>query len=315
MPPKERSEGQGARWTYSKRGYALAHSFRQLKRHKLASLGTLLALGITLSLPFILYFSSAALATLSQRSLQGESLTAYLDLKVSDIEGAELARQWQEFPDVASTEFISKDQALAMLGEETDIRGALEILKTNPLPAAIIVYPETGSVESELIESLASTLGALPMVSRVQLDLRWVRRLEAAVALTKWIGGLMAAFLTLTALLVIANTIRLELARRRDEMEVARLLGASSHFMNRPIIYTGALYGFLGGLIACTIALLALNAIRAPADDLSSLYQSTFTLALPRFPQILLVLAISTALGLVGAVISLYRPSRQLTHE
>lgn len=312
---QQRTDGQGARWTYSRRGHALSHSIRQLKRHKLASLGTLMALGITLSLPFILYFSSGALATLSQRSVQGESLTAYLDVKVNDIEGAALAQQWQQLPDVASTQFISKDQALAILSEQTDIRGALEILQANPLPAAIIVYPDTVAADSELVESLATAIRELPMVASVQLDLRWVRRLEAAVTLTKWVGGLMAAFLTLTALLVIANTIRLELARRRDEMEVSRLLGASTHFMNRPIVYTGALYGFLGGVIACTIALFTLNAIRAPADNLSALYQSTFTLALPGITQILLVLGVSIGLGLAGAVGSLYRPSHHLTHK
>ncbi len=306
---------QGPRWAYTKRGYALAQSIRQLKSRKLASLSTLLVLGITLSLPFILYFASTLLADLSERSLQGESLTAYLADTVNDIDGASLATAWRSRSGVEDTDYISREQALAMLAEQTDIRSAIEALGANPLPGAIIVYPQTDAVNASQIESLAQSLRELPDVVLVQLDLRWVRRLEALVTLVKWVGGLLAAFLTLTALLVIGNTIRLELSRRRAEMEVASLLGAPAQFVNRPIVYTGALYGFLGGIVACTIALLALNAIRQPADNLSSLYQSTFALKMPELTQILIVLALSVVLGLVGAIGSLYRPSRQLTHR
>ena len=310
---REASGGCGPRWTYSRRGYALAQSLRQLRRYKLASIGTLLVLGITLSLPVILYFASATLAKLNQRSVQGESLTAYLSPTVSDLEGAQLAKDWLAQPGIGRTEYVSQDQALAMLGEATDIRDAIEALGTNPLPGSIIIYPAENALDPTQIESLADAMGKIPKVDQIQLDLRWVRRLDAVVSLVKWIGGLLAGFLTLTALIVITNTIRLELSRRRVEMEVSSLLGASRGFMNRPILYTGALYGFLGGLIACTIALITLNAIRSPADDLSLLYQSNFTLSMPEPSQMLLAAAVSVALGLIGAISSLDLSSRQIT--
>jgi len=306
--------GEGPRWGYSKRGYALLQSLRQLKRYRIASLGTLFVLGITLSLPTILYFSSSTLAAIGQRSAQGESLTAYLDTGISSLDGAALANELQSRTDIDRTSFISSDQALEMLAEQSNIESAIALLGVNPLPGAIVVHPATDVLDANGVQNLASYLEQLQQVTRVQLDLRWVQRLEAAVALLKWVGGLLAIFLTLTALLVIFNTIRLEISRRRAEMEVANLLGASSHFMNRPILYTGALYGFLGGIIAIVIALITLNSIRAPADELSSLYQSTLSLAMPEPTQILVALLVSVVLGLAGAAGSLYRTSRQLTH-
>ena len=98
-------------------------------------------------------------------------------------------------------------------------------------------------------------------------------------------------------------------------MEVASLLGAGSYFMNRPILYIGALYGLLGGVVASIIALLAFNAIREPADTLSSLYESSFRLGLPTPSQIGIVLAVSITLGLLGALSSLYRTSHHLTYR
>ena len=158
--------------------------------------------------------------------------------------------------------------------------------------------------------ALARELGELPGVERVQVDLRWVQRLRAALALVQRVTWLLGGFLLLTALLVITNTIRLELARRREELEVSRLLGANGAFLYRPVFYTGILYGFLGGLIACALALPALQLLRGPAEELAALYGGAFRLPLPSPSAIGLVVLVSTALGVLGALLTLYGPSR-----
>ena len=298
---------------YTQRGYALKQSLKQFKRYKFASTTTLLVLGITLALPVILLFAGNALQQLGMRNLEGESLTAYLQTDLSDLQGAELAENWLGKPGIRSTRYISRDEALSLFREKSDIGEAISILGNNPLPGAIMVFPDSNALSSGRVDSLLAELQAVPGVNRIQMDLRWVKRLQAVVALIQLVGGLLAGFLTLTALLVIGNTIRLELLRRRSEMEVANLLGASRGFMNRPILYTGALYGFLGGLVACLIALLSFYAIREPAHELSSLYESSFQLLMPTANQIFIVLGVSLLLGIVGALSSLYRPSQQLT--
>lgn len=315
MTPEEPASAAGPRWTYGKRGYALAQSLRQLKRHKFASLLTLLVLGITLALPVMLLFASSALQQLSTRSLDGESLTAYLQDSISDLDGSALAEEWATREGIRSTRYIGRDEALSLFQQNSDISAAIDALGTNPLPGAIMVFPDSQTLRAGRIDTLAGELRSVEAVERVQFDLRWVKRLQAIVSLIRLVGGLLAGFLTLTALLVIGNTIRLELLRRRSEMEVASLLGAGSYFMNRPILYIGALYGLLGGIVASIIAVLAFNAIRQPADALSSLYESAFKLSLPTVAQIGIVLAVSITLGLLGALSTLYRPSQHLTHR
>ncbi len=315
MTPEEPASAAGPRWTYGKRGYALAQSLRQLKRHKFPTLITLLVLGITLALPVMLLFASSALQQLSTRSLEGESLTAYLQDSISDLDGVALAEKWATQEGIRSTRYISRDEALSLFQQNSDISAAIDALGINPLPGAIMVFPDSNTLRSERIDALARDLQRSGAVERVQFDLRWVKRLQAIVSLIRLVGGLLAGFLTLTALLVIGNTIRLELLRRRSEMEVASLLGAGSYFMNRPILYIGALYGLLGGVVASVIAVLAFNAIRQPADALSSLYESSFQLNMPTPSQIGIVLAVSITLGLLGALSSLYRSSQHLTHR
>ncbi|MFT5895424.1 MAG: cell division transport system permease protein [bacterium] len=311
----QKVRASGSKWQYTKRGYALSQSVKQLNRYKMASFVTLIVLGITLALPVILLFASTALQQLGTRSLEGESLTAYLNIDISDLQGAALAQAWKEKPSIRSTRYISKDEALQLFRQNSDIGDAISVLGSNPLPGAVMVFPDSNTLSSARLDTLVSQLRQLDSVARIQLDLRWVKRLKSVVSLIQLVGGLLAGFLTLTALLVIGNTIRLELLRRRSEMEVANLLGATNSFMNRPILYTGALYGFLGGAVACLVAVLAFSAIQEPAHELSSLYESSFRLLMPNFSQILIVLGVSVLLGILGAFGSLYRPSQQLTYR
>jgi len=311
----QRMKASGSKWQYTRRGYALSQSIKQFKRYKIASTITLIVLGITLALPVILLFASSALQQLGTRSLDGESLTAYLSNDISDLQGAEPAQQWMGKPGIRSTRYISRDEALQLFRQNSDIGDAINVLGSNPLPGAIMVFPDSNTLSSTRIDTLVAELREITGVARIQLDMRWVKRLKSVVSLIQLVGSLLAGFLTLTALLVIGNTIRLELLRRRSEMEVANLLGASTGFMNRPILYTGALYGFLGGLLACLFAIIAFSAIQAPAHELSSLYESSFQLMMPSFSQILTVLGISILLGIIGAFSSLHRSSQQLTHR
>lgn len=298
-------------WTYTRRGYALAQSFRQLFSRKLASLVTLLVFGITMALPALIFFTANSLAELGNKSVGEESVTAYLNLQTSDLEGAALAQRLQNQAGVKSARYVSRDEALAIFYEQADIGDAVNVLGENPLPGAIILYPDNNTLNDAAMSELATRIESIDSVDRVQFDLRWVQRLQAVLNMARTVGWILAGFLTLTALLVIGNTIRLELLRRQSEFDVSRLLGASKSFLNRPLLYTGALYGFLGGVIACGIALMTLYWLRGPAAQLSSLYTSAFELILPTASQLLTVVATATILGLLGAIVTLYQPANQ----
>lgn len=309
--PEPATDGIGPRWRYGRRGYALARGLDTLRERPFASAATLLALGVVLALPALALFVADALDALGARALEGESITLYLDPSVPDEDGAALAATLGGRAGVRETRYVSRDEALAALGERLDIVDTLAALDENPLPGAVVVYPTAATLAAGGVEPLAEALAALDGVERLRLDLAWVQRLRAAIDLVRAVAALLGAFLLLTALLVIANTVRLELARRRAELEVARLLGAGRVFLWRPVLYGGILYGFLGGLVACVLALIAFALLQGPADELARLYASELRLGLPSASDLGLVLLVSTALGLLGALLALYGASRQ----
>jgi len=238
-------------------------------------------------------------------------------MAVNDLDGANLAKQWQQQSGVRETRYISRAEALALFQQQTELDDALAALGGNPLPGAVVLFPTidpavSGDVTVERVQNLAARLNDLAVVDRVQVDLEWVRRLQSALTLFRVIVSMLALLLTLTALLVIGNTVRLELLRRQREMQVGTLLGANRSFLTRPILYTGTLYGMLGGAVAAVVATIAYSFIKAPADQLAAQYASTFRLALPSGGQFLTIIAVATALGLIGALFTVFRPSQNL---
>ncbi len=304
----------GSRWSYTKRGYAVTQSIRQLRERSLATLMTLIVLGTTLALPAVFWFGSSSLSTLIKSSVGEESITVYLDMSIPDLQGAELAQQWETQSGVRATLYVSRREALALFQQQNDLDDAITALGGNPLPGAVVVFPAIDTANDplsvELVEALANRFATMAEVERVQIDLEWVRKLQSALTLFRIVVSMLAVFLTLTGFLVIGNTVRLELLRRHREMQVSTLLGASRSFLNRPILYTGTLYGLLGGSIAAVIATITYSFIKTPADQLAAQYASTFRLALPSGGQFLTIIAVATALGLLGALMTVLKPQQ-----
>ncbi|EQD34699.1 cell division permease protein FtsX, partial [mine drainage metagenome] len=144
---------------------------------------------------------------------------------------------------------------------------ALAALKSNPLPNVLRVVPRPRASGPLALEALRRTFAAWPEVDMVQLDTQWVMRFEAIVALVRRLVLLAAVLLGAGVLAVVGNTIRLEILNRSDEIEVTKLVGGSNSFVRRPFVYTGALYGLGGALLAWLIlegAVLALSGAGCP---------------------------------------------------
>jgi cell division transport system permease protein len=113
--------------------------------------------------------------------------------------------------------------------------------------------------------------------------------------------------LALAVLLIVGNTIRLEIENRRAEIEIARLFGATKAFIRRPFLYSGLLYGLIGGILAWFLVGLSFAFLRQPVRKLADLYDSNYDLSILVGREGLLLLVVSAALGTVGAALAVAR--------
>jgi cell division transport system permease protein len=147
----------------------------------------------------------------------------------------------------------------------------------------------------------------LPEVDSVQVDSAWVKRLAALLGVLRLALLLLAVTLGVVVVAVVFNTIRLQVLTQREEIAVTKMLGATDNFIHRPFYYTGALLGLCAGAVALGAVALALRPLNTAIAEFARLYASEFQLtALPAL-DVLGLLAISAALGLVGAMLSVQR--------
>jgi cell division transport system permease protein len=175
--------------------------------------------------------------------------------------------------DVRDVTLIPKDQALARFAADTGLVGLLDSIPDNPLPHTLLVNPLV-SVESEGLSELAQGLKAVRGVDQVVFDTLWQARLagvlQAGRRLVMGIGLLMM----MGAVLILANTIRLAIDARRDEIVVIKLIGANNAYARRPFLYTGLWSGFGGGLLGAIMVGAFFIYLSEPVNQLLQLYNS-----------------------------------------
>src|SRR5690606_32521079 len=174
--------------------------------------------------------------------------------------------------DVASVELRTPEQGLAELRERGGLGEAIDAVGANPLPVLLLVVP----ADDEIV--LAGTLRALPEASLVQHDAEWRQRLDDWLRFGARLVLVLGALLGLGALLVVGNTVRLDIQARREEIGVLQLLGATDGFIRRPFLYLGAWYGLASGALALVVLGLVGLALREPVAELAASYGSGFAL-------------------------------------
>ena len=135
----------------------------------------------------------------------------------------------------------------------------------------------------------------------MQIDLLWVERLSAILAMFERFASGLAVLLIIALLLVMANTIRLAIESRREEILVIKLVGGTDAFVRRPFLYIGVLYGLLAGLLAWVLLALGLAWLNVTVELVAALYQSDFALFGMPFTDGLALVFGAMLLGLAGA--------------
>ncbi len=282
-------------------------SLGQLRRSPLATLMTAAVIGIALALPASLYVFARNLQQLSRTWQPTAALSLFLHLDVQQPQAERLAQRLLDKPDIQSVQLILPDQALESLKSDPAFAEAIAQLPENPLPVVIALSPAPRLADPESLEALADWLSSLPEVEFARLDTRWMQRFQGILALVERLVLLLAFALSGGVLLIIGNTIRLEIENRREEIEIMDLVGATPGFIRRPFLYIGIWYGLLGGGIAWVLIAFGLFLLQEPVAHLAQLYQMDFHLKGLEAKELGTLLGGSAGLGLLGSWLSVGR--------
>ena len=275
--------------------YSVVSSLGRAVRRPWATLLTVGVMAVAFALPLGLWLALQNVGHFAGDVQQSREIDLFLTPETPVARAQALAETLRARDDVASVELRTPDQGLAEFRQRSGLADSLDLLDGNPLPALLVVVPEGDEAR------LVAALEALPETDLLQHDAAWRERLTGWMGFGERLTWVLAALFGLGALLVVGNTVRLDIQSRREEIGVLQLLGASDGFIRRPFVYLGAWYGLAAGALALGLMTLAALALRDPLAALARSYGSPFVLSgLDPLGAALVVLA-ATIVGWLGA--------------
>lgn len=294
-------------WNQQKQ--AIDFSLKRLWFNPISAWITLIAIALALSLPTSMHVLVKNLQSLTHNNQSVPTISLFLKPKVTEQQANDLAELVKSQPEVLTTTVVTRDQALQDFKKISGLADTLKTLGDNPLPNIVIITPklnDLGETDADL-DGFSKRLKTYKEVEDVQIDVEWIQRLRAILQIAERIVAVVAALLGVTVLLVVGNTIRLDIENRKDEIRVTRLIGATNNYIRRPFLYGGLWLGLFGGVLSLLVVNIALLFLVEPVNKLSMLYGNTFNIGGIDLTTTLEVLVISSLLGLIGAWLAVNR--------
>jgi len=281
--------------------FSLRRAWQGFWRNALMSLAaTLTMVLMLLLLAGFFVLQNVLLASLSFVEQKVE-VVAYIQNNATSDQVDTLVASVAAMPEVASVEFVSRDEALNRFKAAQAAQGRPDItasLDSNPLYASVNVKLRSPTD----LDAVTTALHDDPLVRSVLNIEALVDRVLTVTTFVRTAGVVMVAIVGVIVLFIIVNTIRLAVVARAEEIEIMRLVGASDAFIRWPFVFEGALVGLLGAVL--TLALLAVA-----AEPLSQAMVGFFNVLPLELGSVgrdtaALVLATGLGLGVLGSWLS-----------
>jgi cell division transport system permease protein len=280
---------------------ALLFSLGQQLRTPFSSVLTIAVLSISIALSGLFYLLVKNVNHLTGQFETSNQITLFLGQHVSEQDGERLQRQLEKNRNIQATRLITKAEGLKEFESYSGFGDALKALNSNPLPMVVQVFPRLSLTTQQQLQQLLDELKVIPVVSVAKLDMQWVQRLKAIIVLIERGVLVLASILAFAVIFITGNTIRLELQNRQQEVVIAKLVGATNGFIARPFLYSGFWYGFLAGIFAWLMITGLMKLLQPPIEHLTRLYLGYQEVIFLSVMNSVILLAVSSLLGVVGA--------------
>lgn len=285
--------------------YSLFSSLGRLLAKPWATALTALVMGLALALPLLFLILLDNARGLSGGWQDAREITVFLKPDAPADAARQLAETLRARSDVVAVKQITPEQGLEEFRQMSGFADALAVLQFNPLPQVLVVTPK--ELRDSDDPAVLAELRGQPRVDLVQYDAAWRRRLGAILGLSQRSVLVLAGLLAMATLLVVGNTVRMDIQSRAEEIAVMQLIGASPGFVRRPFLYTGIWYGLFSGAFALIVVFGVQWALSHPVNQLLESYDHRFALRGLEPLAALAVPVLSAVLGWLGAMLATAR--------
>ena len=281
----------------------------RMRSNLLSSFMICLVIAVAMCLPSLFYLGVDNLSKLTDQMQNETEISLFLKLDTNTDAIAKIDALLANNPDIRQYHLVTKNEAWKQLQEKSkgnqDISDAISQLGKNPLPDAFFIQAKSADPDS--LQALKNTLEEIPGVQHALLNTEWAKRLATLLGLGKKVIFFIALLLTTVLLVIIGNTVRMQILTQKDEIEVSYLIGATNSFIRMPFLYAGILYGFFGSLLAILMMIGMIQTFNYSVSEISHLYSSDFSLTLFNASLYATVITVAVTIGWIGSYFAVTR--------
>jgi cell division transport system permease protein len=280
--------------------YVLKEGVSGFRRAKLAALGSVITIVISLLLLGLFYVISRNTSRIVESIREKVEMEAFLDEPVAKQRIGEIQEQVLAVEGVEKVQFISKEEAAKIFKQEfgEDIKDVLEF---NPLPPSLKIFLKDEYRTTERADAIQKKISAVKGIETVVYRKEMLEFIEKQARTLYSVGLALGILIGISAIFLVSNTIRLTIYAKRKSVQAMKLVGASWWFVRTPFLIEGILQGLIGGIIATGIIYYVLTF----AAGLISADLAEFIRIEPSF--YLFVVLLGAGLGLFGSALSVHK--------
>lgn len=280
--------------------YTLKESFAGFRRNRSASLITVFTVSISLLLLGVFSLITMNFSTFVEQIRSRVDLEVFIKGDLGERQKEEMAQILANIPGVENVTYISKEEA-AKLFEEDFGETFEDILDENPLPESYRLSIQEGYDNADSVQLIAGHVEKLRLVESVHYRKQLLQLIDRRARAFGYASLFIGIILALSAVILVANTIRLTIYAKRHIIRTMKLVGATPAFIRLPFLIEGAVHGIIGGIIATVLLDIVFTFFIQPLSEdllvnIGVTYRFYFTLILA-----------GGVLGLIGSVISIGR--------
>lgn len=288
--------------------YFLERAFINLRQNLLVNILTIATISLAfliLSLFLLIYVNLERIAESWSERVQ---VSAYFDRELSAREVEVLVTKVRAIGGTAGVSYVSKKEALKRFSARLKGQEALlEGVSPDLLPSSLEIRLDTAHRDSESLSQFVTRLKKVPGVIEVQYGEEWVKRFTDFMNLIRFVGALVGGFIIFAVIFIVANTIKLTIYSRKDELELMGLVGAARWFIKMPFLIEGIIQGITGAAVAILVLSGVYLAFLHNSDIFFSFSPMDSKLLFLPFSHISVILGSGAMLGFLGSIASLKR--------
>lgn len=283
--------------------YYIKEAFRSIYRNGWMSFASIGVVAVTLLILGSFMLLNINVEHITEDIKHQVEIIAYVDETLPDDEVDALRVSLIRMAKVEEVRFVSRDDALQRLKEQLGpLVEGYEGSDRNPLRNSF----EIRTIVPEDIPAVAAELSAMRGIARVDYGKGVVEMLFSFTGAVRWVGLAFMAGLALTAMFLIANTIKLTVGARSKEIMIMKYVGATEWFVRWPFLIEGVLLGFFGALIP-TVFLMFLYSEAVAWTSLNLYFLPLVPPDQVMLEMAKLLLILGAAIGGIGSLVSMRR--------